>query len=228
MKRKRGCRGESPSKVEKMQLAYSIWEIWCIPFGNSLLKIHFSFMINIGYFQSYIIPPTFYFSDALSRTIKFWPLKRKMGVWGEIAPSKAKQMQFSNSIWCIPSANNLVKIQYSFKMKIFAIVMSIPPTFPLLFYDKILAISRLFLPPFLFWYLCQSYNKSSAKEEKKMGCLKKLKKIAIFKLNFRNLVYTFANILLKIHYSFPIKCCLFSSPTTFTCFDAFARTIISL
>ena len=122
-------------------------------------------------------------------------------------------MQFSNSIctiWCIPSANNLLKIQYSFPMKIFAIVMSIPPTFPLLFNDKILAISRLFLPPFLFWYLCQSYYKSLANEEKKMGCLKKLKKIAIFKLNFRNLVHTFANILLKIHYSFPIKYCLCS------------------
>ena len=111
-----------------------------------------------------------------------------MGVWGEIAPSKAKKMQFSNSIpaiWCIPSANNLLKIQHSFKMKIFAIVMSIPPTFPLLFYDKILAISRLFLPPFLFWYLCQSYNKSLANEEKqKKGVSEEAEKNCNFQTQF--------------------------------------------
>ena len=130
-----------------MQFSYSICEIWCIPFGNILLKIHFFLLWwNIGYYQSYSSHLFLFWYPC--QNYKIWPLKRKMGVWGEIAPLKAKKVQFSNSIcaiWCTLSANNLLKIQYSFPIKIFAIIMSIPPTFPLFFYDKILAISRLFL-----------------------------------------------------------------------------------
>ena len=82
-------------------------------FWQHFTKNPFIFMMK--YWLIRAIPPTFFFFDALAKTINFWPLKRKMGVWGKIAPSKAKKMQFSNSIcaiWWIPSANNLLLIIY--------------------------------------------------------------------------------------------------------------------
>ena len=97
------------------------------------------------------IPPTFLVLMPLLGIINFWPLKK----WGCLRgnfPSEAEKMQFLNSIckiWCISFANILLKIHYSFPMKfwlllclflppfhfsfmILAIIMSLPPTFPVL------------------------------------------------------------------------------------------------
>ena len=57
--------------------------------------------------------------------------------------SEAEKMQFLNSvckIWCLSFANILLKIRYSFPMKLLAIIMSIPPTFNFHFSFTILAI----------------------------------------------------------------------------------------
>ena len=73
---------------------------------------------------------------------------------------------------------------------------------PLFFYDKILAItiiiSGLFIPPFLFWCLCQDYNKSLAIEEKKgvsggvpIPLDSEAEKNEIFKPQFAQLIHTF-------------------------------------
>ena len=107
-------------------------------FWQHFTKNPFIFMMK--YWLIRAIPPTFSFFDALARTINFWPLKRKIGVWGKIAPSKAKKMQFSNSIcviWWIPSANNLLLIIYRenplfISNNILSIFMSIPTPFPVL------------------------------------------------------------------------------------------------
>ena len=74
-----------------------ICTVWCVPFANILLKIHysfltkywlllcifllpfhFSFMIKIGYFHMY--SSYLSCSDAFATTIiNIWPLKRKKG-----------------------------------------------------------------------------------------------------------------------------------------------------
>ena len=97
------------------------------------------------------IPPTFLVLMPLLGIIIFWPLK-KWGCLRGTSPQKLKKCIFLHSIskiWCISFANILLKIHYSFPMKfwlllclflppfhfsfmILAIIMSLPPTFPVL------------------------------------------------------------------------------------------------
>ena len=142
----RGSLGDvSPSEADKMYFWNSIRAIWCIPFGNILLKKSF----RINYWLHYHVSSFSHLScfDAFARTfINLWPLKRgyltgsslSEASEGKFPPQKLKKLQFSTSIcaiWCIPFANILLKYQYSFLIKYWLLLC-------------------LFLPPFLFWCLC--------------------------------------------------------------------------
>ena len=94
-----------------------ICTVWCVPFANILLKIHysfstkywlllcifllpfhFSFMIKIGYFHMY--SSYLSCSDAFATTIiNIWPLKGKKGASeGVVPPQKPGLPTFRNCL----------------------------------------------------------------------------------------------------------------------------------
>ena len=178
-------------RTKKLHFWNSIRVIWYTPFGNILLKKS----VKVNYWIHYHVWRSSNFScfDAFVRTfINLWKFKKRVSegefplrsFWGGVSPFRiGKNCNFQTQLDVYLLSTFYWKPLVIFN-KILAIFMSIPPTFLVLM--PLLGIIN-------FWTLTKG------------GTSPRSWKNAIFKLNWQNLVISFANILLKIHYSFPMK-----------------------
>ena len=163
-----------------------------------------SFKVN--YWIHYHVWRSSHFScfDAFVRTfINLWKLKKKRMSEGEFPLQKLKNLQFSSSISAYLLPAFYWKPFFIFN-KILTIFVSIPPTFLVLM--PLLGIIN-------FWPL-----KKMRVSEGELP-LRSWKKMQFWNSICKIWCISFANILLKIHYSFPMKywllLCLFLPPFHF-------------